>query len=224
MELAHRDHTCSAPDLIGVECALDRYSDNYRKETAGSCADVCWSYGLPDELDSSQILRVIALSAAAQLSVEVVGEFVCRYFSPFHYNYRFAGTLPANSEGYMCLALTLAAICVVKANERDRWIYKILAVYGLMFLLLTRSRGVQAALGLALLFYVMVTFELRRKLLVILLSGAVLVGIILSGKGPGNSQSVEQGGRGQHESERKDSLMGPTALIFAPASLDRIRL
>ena len=154
------------------------------------------AFGITLSWTRTQVLKFMAISAAIQVGVGVVAELIYGYFTPWQADYRFAGTLPWNSQGYVCLVLTLAAVCVVRLREPHRWFYKVLAMFGFVFLLLTRSRGGLLAFTLALVLYLLLTLDARQKILTLLGVTTLATVIAASGVGPTLLSILNRGGEG----------------------------
>jgi O-antigen ligase len=145
---------------------------------------------------TTQILKFMALSSALQVAVGIAAEVLYGMFTPFSGDYRFGGTLTGNSQGYLCLICTLSAMCSARLKQPDRRLYQVIAAFGFIFLLLTRSRGGLLAFGLALVFYFYVTLTPTRKAMMILSVGSVVLLLIISGTGPKLIDFLDRGGEG----------------------------
>jgi O-antigen ligase len=136
--------------------------------TAAAGASAMWSRG--------EILKFISLSGAAHLTVGVVGEMIIGNFTPWTSGYRFAGTLPYNVQGFCCLVLGLSSLAASDADPRYKMMFRCIALYGLTFLVLTRSRSSMLGGVVGLLVYCMLTRSLRVKFIsVMTLSISALV-------------------------------------------------
>jgi len=144
----------------------------------------------------TEVLKFMALSAAAQVTIGFVLELANGYFTPWHADYRFAGTLPWNSQGYVCLVCALSSICLAQGKQPLRWIYQVLAGYGVVFLLLTRSRGGLLAFSIAAMLYLVLTLDLRQKVVTTIIVGTIAMTVILSGTGPSVIGLLDRGGEG----------------------------
>lgn len=156
-------------------------------------------FGLALSWTSIEILKFIALSSAINLSVGVFDEVTGGYFAPLSGVYRFTGTLTPNEEGYLCMVLVVASACVARMLSKGRsasLFYRCLACYGLVFMLLTRSRGALTALAVACFLYFFVVLDIRRKVLTTLLLGTT--GLVLMGTGvlPVILDTLNRGGEG----------------------------
>jgi O-antigen ligase len=110
-----------------------------------------------------QILQLICLSGAAQLTVGVAAEIVTGYFTPWVSDYRFAGTQPWNVEGFCCLLLVLSSLAAGDTDPRHKILFRILALYGLAFLVLTKSRSSMMGVTAGYLVYLFLTRPLVTK-------------------------------------------------------------
>jgi exopolysaccharide production protein ExoQ len=155
--------------------------------------------GLALSWTRTQILRFIALSSSMYLTVGVVLEVKEGFFHPAAGDYRFCGTLTPNEQGYLCMAIVLSCICMARTLARVRRsgvLYYLLAGYGSIFMLLTRCRGALVALVFAALLYFLVVFDVKNKVLAVLLlctAGAVLA---VSGSLPAVTNALDRGGEG----------------------------
>ncbi len=144
----------------------------------------------------SQILKFIAWSSAMQVGVGLVAELRFGYFTPLNSDYRFAGTLPWNSQGYLCLILTLASLGLTKRSQRGYQLYRVLAGFGFVFLLLTRSRSALTAFMLALTLYMLVAFNLKQRILTVIISTGLIATVLASGTAPALISMINRGGEG----------------------------
>jgi O-antigen ligase len=127
------------------------------------------------------IVAFISISAAIHLTIGLIGEVAASHFTPFQADYRFAGTLPFNQEGFCCLVLVLSSLAAMDMNPRYRNVFRLLFVYGLIFLVLTKSRSSLMGVFLGLTIYVLFTRSLRFKITMGLWFGIVSAGMALLG-------------------------------------------
>ena len=156
-------------------------------------------FGLALSWTSVEVLKFIALSSAINLSIGFFDEVMGGYFVPLSGVYRFTGTLTPNEEGYLCMVLVISSVCVARMLSRRRsssLLYRCLACYGLVFMLLTRSRGALTALAVACFLYFFVVLDIRRKVLTTLLLGTA--GLVLTATGvlPVIADALNRGGEG----------------------------
>ena len=152
--------------------------------------------GLTVSWNRTEVLKFIAISAALQVSVGVFAEIMYGYFTPLDPSYRFAGTLPWNSQGYLCLALTLAGLALAKQNGSRRWLYRAMTAYGFVALLLTRSRGALSAIAVALIVFWLVSTDLKQKAATVLACGTITTLLIMSSVAPRLLNVLNRGGEG----------------------------
>ncbi len=164
------------------------------------------AFGIALSWKTDQILRFLALSSGLQIGVGVVAEIAHGYFTPWSADYRFAGTLPWNSQGYVCLTCALSSLCMARLTRRGRFGYSLLAAAGMLFLLLTRSRGGLIAFSLAAVLYAALTLDAKRRVCAALLTGCLALLLIMSGAGPVLAGLLNRGGEGM------DTLTGRAPL------------
>lgn len=146
-----------------------------------------------------ELLKFIALSAAIQVAVGFAADILFGYFTPWQSDYRFGGTLQPNSQAYVCLILMFSALCFSRASQRSRLFYLLLSACGLMGLMLTRSRSGLLALVTALILYVLIILNLRRKVFTALGIGVLALVVIISGAAPTLLSVLNRGGEGSED-------------------------
>jgi O-antigen ligase len=154
------------------------------------------AFGLTLSWTVEELIKFIAWSSGLCLTVGVVGEIINGYLNPLDASYRFGGTLTWNEQGYLCMTLVLSSICLIQTKPRARWIYGALASYGLLFLILTRSRGALVGLGISLVLYFFLVMKPVSKILAILLSSAVVLALTLIGTAPHLVDTLDRHGEG----------------------------
>lgn len=87
------------------------------------------------------------------LFIGVAAEIALGTFHPFAPGYRFAGTLHPNHQGINCALVLLSGIGAADTVKRGRMTFRVCAIVGLVFLILTGSRTSFAATLLALVAY-----------------------------------------------------------------------
>lgn len=110
------------------------------------------------------IAAFISASSGFYLTLGVIGQIAIGNFMPLNSNYRFAGTLPWNEEGFACLILIMSSLTAMDMNPRYKGIFRILLCYGIIFLVLTRSRSSLVGAVAGILIYVVLTRPLRFHL------------------------------------------------------------
>jgi exopolysaccharide production protein ExoQ len=98
--------------------------------------------------------------------------------------YRFSGTLHPNAQAVNCAVLALASIALCCDRHdvgRFQWWWLLLAILGLVFLLVTRSRTTTVSVALALMAFFFIGASWPRKIVIasIPAMGAVLCAILL---------------------------------------------
>jgi exopolysaccharide production protein ExoQ len=157
------------------------------------------SFGLALSWESVDIVRFIALSSAIHVSIGFLSEIVSGYFTPASATYRFGGTLTANEQGYLCTMLAVSSMCLrkmMKLRGMPTWPYSLLAAYGVVFLLLTRSRGALVAFGIAILFYFLFVMRTQKKVLTAFLIGSFAMILIVTGSGAKLFEALGRSGEG----------------------------
>jgi O-antigen ligase len=154
------------------------------------------AFGLTLSWTVDELTKFIAWSAGLCLTVGVVGELINGYLNPLDPSYRFGGTLTWNEQGYLCMILILSSICLIQAKRRVRWIYGALGSYGLLFLLLTRSRGALVGLATSLVLYFFLVMKPMGKILAILMSCAVVLALAIVGSAPHLVDTLDRHGEG----------------------------
>jgi exopolysaccharide production protein ExoQ len=141
--------------------------------TAWALASPIWAEDLPLTLTRVAvfgILCIAALAVARRLSLReiivwtvftttlflligVFAEVFLGFFRPFASGYRFAGTLHPNGQGIDCGLLLLSGVAAADLDKNWRTIFRICALVGFVFLILTASRTAFAAAVLAIVVY-----------------------------------------------------------------------
>lgn len=111
----------------------------------------------------AEILKFISLSGAANLTFGVVGEIALGNFTPWVSDYRFAGTLTWNTQGFCCLLVALSSLAASDSDRRYKVIFRLLALYGLIFLILTKSRSAMLGFVVGFLVYYLLTRSVTAK-------------------------------------------------------------
>lgn len=113
----------------------------------------CWvaaGLGICRQASARQLAWMALIVIGIHIGVGLCAEIVLRTFHPFSGDYRFAGTVHPNSQGYQCAVVCLAAFCLLPGATRYRWQLRLLLAASIILLLLTRSRSSLAALVAAL--------------------------------------------------------------------------
>jgi exopolysaccharide production protein ExoQ len=113
-------------------------------------------------------LREITLwaffTSGSYLAVGFFAEVVFGAFHPLVSGYRFAGTLHPNMQGINCALLLLSGIAAARVETHKQTLYRICALIGFVFLVLTASRTGFAAALLALAVYLGSVSSKRSKI------------------------------------------------------------
>lgn len=119
--------------------------------------------GMSVSWSRKHVLQFISLSGAAHLTAGIVAELATGYFTPWISGYRFAGTQSWNVQGFCCLLMVLASVAAADSDPRHKFIFRTLAIYGLTFLMLTRSRSSLMGIAVGYLIYFLLTRSLVTK-------------------------------------------------------------
>jgi exopolysaccharide production protein ExoQ len=92
-------------------------------------------------------------SSTLFLVIGVLAEVFLGTFRPFASDYRFAGTVPPNSQGISCALLVLSGLAAADLEKRRRITFRACALLGFVFLILTASRTSIAVCLLTLVIY-----------------------------------------------------------------------
>ena len=84
----------------------------------------------------------------------------------------------------------------MKLRGMPTWPYSLLAAYGVVFLLLTRSRGALVAFGIAILFYFLFVMRTQKKVLTAFLIGSFAMILIVTGSGAKLFEALGRSGEG----------------------------
>jgi exopolysaccharide production protein ExoQ len=129
-----------------------------------------------DRMTIRDMLVLVLLSTLACLVIGVAAEVGQQTFHLGDPDYRFAGTMHANSQGENCATLFLTAVVLASMSKRGRSLLYTVAVVAAGFLVLTGSRTALAGLLLALVFYATVQ---RAKAHVVALAAALIVAVVM---------------------------------------------
>lgn len=105
--------------------------------------------GVARQFTMREILRMALATSFGFLAIGLANEILHGAFQPFNSEYRFAGTVHPNTQGINCAMMCMAAVGMAAGNPRWRNIFLGMAVLGLVFMLLTKSRMSVAALMVA---------------------------------------------------------------------------
>jgi exopolysaccharide production protein ExoQ len=119
-----------------------------------------------------EILLLTFFCSILFLLIGASAELILGTFHPFTPGYRFAGTQHPNQEAINCALLLLSGVAAGDTEKRGRVFFRVCALLGLLFLILTASRTAFAAALLALAIYEAAVWSKRKKLLVVLFLGA----------------------------------------------------
>ena len=152
--------------------------------------------GLALNWTKRQMLAFMAVSAALQVCVGIVAEAMYGYLTPWAGDYRFAGTLHWNQQGYLCMVGGLAALCLSGSGERRAWVWRALAGFGFVMMLATRSRGALIGLAVALLLGWVLVLKPVARVGTALLGGTLLAAMLMTGVATTVTDALNRNGEG----------------------------
>jgi len=100
---------------------------------------------------------------AGYLLLGLAAEIGLGTFHPLAQSYRFAGTLHPNQQGINCALLVLSSFCLMENGKRGRGFFLTIALVGLVFLILTKSRTSFESTIVALFVYGSLVLSRPRK-------------------------------------------------------------
>jgi exopolysaccharide production protein ExoQ len=111
------------------------------------------------------LLKLSLVASLVFIAIGVLSELSLHMFHPTANEYRFCGTLHPNHQAWQCglLVLSSGALALRKCSTH-RHLYVLFGVFGLIFLLLTKSRTTLGALAVALLFLVLCSVTGKQRL------------------------------------------------------------
>ncbi len=145
------------------------------------------------------IVSFISICSAVHLTIGVIGELAAAHFTPWEAGYRFAGTLPWNQQGFCCLVLALSSLAAMDATPRYKQIFRLLFVYGIVFLVLTKSRSSLMALLIGLIIYFLLTSSARFHFGLVLSLGLTTMLLYLTGVTGGIWDVISRNGEGSED-------------------------
>lgn len=114
------------------------------------------------------VLWLAFIGSAVLVVSGVLGELSLGIFRPFSPDYRFAGGLHPNHQGWTCGLLLLTSVVLGGKGARNRLFFLFTGLLALSLLFLTKSRIATASTILVLLFYWYLTSPQRNKIITIL--------------------------------------------------------
>ena len=111
-----------------------------------------------------EIILWAFFTTGTYLLIGVVAEALFGTFRPFSSGYRFAGTLHPNNEGINCALLLLSGLAAADLEKQKKKTYRICALVGFVFLVLTASRTAFASALVALAVYLGALSSKRAKI------------------------------------------------------------
>jgi exopolysaccharide production protein ExoQ len=104
-------------------------------------------------LSLREIILWTVFTTTIFLVIGVFAELFLGFFRPFASGYRFAGTTHPNGQGIDCGLLLLSGVAAADLEKSRRTIFRICALVGFVFLILSASRTAFAAAVLAIVVY-----------------------------------------------------------------------
>jgi exopolysaccharide production protein ExoQ len=111
-----------------------------------------------------EIILWTLFTAGLYLLIGVSAEVASGTFLPFTSGYRFAGTLPPNSQGTNCALLILSGVAAADIEKNKRRIFQACALVGFVFLILTASRTAFGATVFAIAVYFAASWSRSAKI------------------------------------------------------------
>jgi len=127
-----------------------------------------------------EIILWAFFTTGSYLVIGVVAEVLFGTFRPFASGYRFAGTLHPNNEGINCALFLLSGLAAADVEKQKKMIYRICALAGFVFLVLTASRTAFASALVALAVYLGALSSKRAKIVTAYALSIVLCVLLLT--------------------------------------------
>lgn len=124
-----------------------------------------------------QVVLWVFCATGLYLLIGVAAELALGTFHPFASGYRFAGTIHPNHQGINCALLVLSGVAAADMEKRKKMIFRLCALVGFPFLILTGSRTAFAAAILALAVYFGMVCSRRTKIVAVF--AALAIGVTL---------------------------------------------
>jgi O-antigen ligase len=126
-----------------------------------------------------EIVLLTFFCSALFLVIGMSAEIALGTFRPFAPGYRFAGTQHWTYQGINCALLLLSGVAAGDIEKRRRMLFRACALLGLIFLILTATRGAFAAAFLALSVYLIAVCSGRAKIILAPVLGIVFCAVVL---------------------------------------------
>lgn len=118
---------------------------------------------------------LVVFSGTVYLLAGIGSELYLGTFRPWVSGYRFSGTIHPNGQGMNCALLLLAALFLFFREQQWRKTLLAIAIFGGVFLLMTKSRTPIGAIGASLLIFGLLRLPLSLKV-----ATAAAVGLVLA--------------------------------------------
>lgn len=112
-----------------------------------------------------EIILWAFFTSGSYLVLGVAAEALFGTFQPLASGYRFAGTLHPNNEGINCALFLLSGLAAADLEKQKKLTYRICALVGFVFLVLTASRTAFASALVAMAVYLGALSSKRTKIL-----------------------------------------------------------
>ncbi len=145
------------------------------------------------------------------LLIGISAEVLLGTFRPFSSGYRFAGTIDPNNQGVNCALLLLSGVAAANVDKRRRMLFRLCALIGFIFLILTASRTSFAAAILALAAYLAAECSGRAKIAIAYALGIAFC-VLLLALGNATLPVLKSGAMLGREDSGVDSLHGRTGI------------
>jgi O-antigen ligase len=143
------------------------------------------AYGLVVKWPRGALLPFIVFASGLLLTLGLLSAMQFGAFAPFTSGYRFSGTLHPNGQGQLCATLALTSIAAFTSVRRNKLVFGVAALYGVTFLLLTKSLTSLAGFLAAITVFTYLRFSSGRRIRFVYLGVMVVLigGLMLSAEG-----------------------------------------
>jgi exopolysaccharide production protein ExoQ len=145
------------------------------------------------------------------LVIGVLAEVFLGTFRPWASGYRFAGTIHPNAQAVNCTLLLLSAMTAADMEEHRRTIFRVCALLGFVFLILTTSRTAVAAALFAVVVYLAAVCSRPAKI-VMAYSLTMVFGLLLLFVGNGLLPDLKGAVMLGRDNSSVDSFNGRTGI------------
>ncbi len=133
------------------------------------------SYGMAYRFSNRDLIACCFVVCGLIGLISLGSEVALGSFMPWQPEYRLYGIAHANATGALMAMFVLAALALRRSSDRHRNWYLIAAVFGLILVILTKSRTAAVGLVAALWVWVVLGAEDRRRVIVLGIFGLALL-------------------------------------------------